>query len=141
MADERAWGKLNMHMMEFEEYRTHATLLVEQVKTVETELTQTKVELAEETAEKLKYIDLYEKKCVECEELRETLRKKLDLIKQLKEELCERDARIDELLLEVESLKAKISELEALRDHLQQQLLESREQNERDGLTIEENSR
>ena len=118
MADERAWGKLNMHMMEFEEYRTHATLLVEQVKTVETELTQTKVELAEETAEKLKYIDLYEKKCVECEELRETLRKKLELIKQLKEELCERDARIDELLLEVESLKAKISELEALRDHL-----------------------
>jgi hypothetical protein len=28
MADERHMGKLAMHMMEFEEYRTHATLLV-----------------------------------------------------------------------------------------------------------------
>ena len=70
-----------------------------------------------------------------------TLKKKMALIKEMKVDIEQRDKRIDELLLEVESLKGTISELEALRDQLQQELSDSREQNEKDQVTIEEQNR
>ena len=94
---------------------------------MEKDLALTKAEAADEKAEKLRYIDLYERKCVECEDVMATLKKKMALIKEMKVDIEQRDKRIDELLLEVESLKGTISELEALRDQLQQELSDSRE--------------
>ena len=69
VADERAQGVLNCHMMKHEDYRTHATLLCEQVTIVEDKLAVLEEKLAEETEEKERYIELYEEKCTIEEEL------------------------------------------------------------------------
>jgi hypothetical protein len=93
-------------------------LLRNNVKELERILALTKAELAEEKAEKIRYIGLYEDKCKQYDVQTEVLNKRNQEIAKLTDDLAERDRRIDELLLEVEQLKARINELCEQRDKL-----------------------
>jgi len=62
--DDRAQGRLNMHMLEVEDYRTHATHLVEENQAVSDKLVDTMEKLFDEKTEKQKYMALYEAKII-----------------------------------------------------------------------------
>ena len=109
---QKAMEVLSNQEMRTEDLHQRAHLLRNRIKELEHILALTKTELAEEKAEKIKYIGLYEDKCKQYDVQTEVLSKRNQEIANLKDQLAERDRRIDELLLEVEQLKTRIRELE-----------------------------